>query len=42
MRDETNLIMCRFPLPENQANWKLIQQIGEGIDAAWLYRKYCA
>uniref|UniRef100_A0A915DMI2 Uncharacterized protein n=1 Tax=Ditylenchus dipsaci TaxID=166011 RepID=A0A915DMI2_9BILA len=40
----SHLIMCRFPLPMNriespQSKWKLLEEEGDGIDAAWLYRK---
>ncbi|EFO86617.1 hypothetical protein CRE_04827 [Caenorhabditis remanei] len=38
MRSNTNLLACRFPLPENDA-WKLEHQIGEGIDAVWVYKR---
>uniref|UniRef100_A0A8R1HS93 Uncharacterized protein n=1 Tax=Caenorhabditis japonica TaxID=281687 RepID=A0A8R1HS93_CAEJA len=38
MRQDTNLLACRFPLPDNDA-WKLENQIGEGIDAVWVYRR---
>ncbi|CAI5443980.1 unnamed protein product [Caenorhabditis angaria] len=38
MRSNTNLLACRFPLPENDA-WKLQSQIGEGIDAVWIYTR---
>ncbi|CAB3402428.1 unnamed protein product [Caenorhabditis bovis] len=38
MRPSSNLLACRFPLPENDA-WKLETQIGEGIDAVWVYKR---
>ncbi|KAI6214899.1 hypothetical protein M3Y94_00322400 [Aphelenchoides besseyi] len=39
MRPGSNLIMCRFPLPDEGTSWKLVDLEGEGIDLAWRYRK---
>ncbi|CAD5215042.1 unnamed protein product [Bursaphelenchus okinawaensis] len=41
MRPGSHLILCRFPLAEEQLdkNWKILDSEGEGIDAAWLYRR---
>ncbi|CAD5220863.1 unnamed protein product [Bursaphelenchus xylophilus] len=39
MKQESHLILCRFPLDENEPNWKLVGSEGEGIDAAWVYKK---
>lgn len=38
MRPETRLLACRFPLPDNN-DWHLTTQIGEGIDAVWIYQR---
>lgn len=38
MRSDTRLLACRFPLPENN-DWKMVTQIGEGIDAVWVYQR---
>ncbi|GMT19366.1 hypothetical protein PFISCL1PPCAC_10663 [Pristionchus fissidentatus] len=38
MREGSRLLACRFPLPDNE-EWKMIEQIGEGIDAVWVYSR---
>jgi hypothetical protein len=38
MNVNSHIVMCRFPMPSN-TRWKLLQCEGEGIDAAWLYKK---
>lgn len=35
MKDDAQVLACRFPLP----NWKPTQVIEEGIDSVWLYQK---
>ncbi|KAI6176773.1 hypothetical protein M3Y97_00835100 [Aphelenchoides bicaudatus] len=39
LQANSNLILCRFPLPDNQKTFKLIEQVDEGIDTAWLYKR---
>ncbi|KAJ7354768.1 hypothetical protein OS493_030545 [Desmophyllum pertusum] len=35
MKDNSQVLACRFPLP----NWKPTEVIEEGIDSVWLYQK---
>ncbi|CAJ0582635.1 unnamed protein product, partial [Mesorhabditis spiculigera] len=36
MRDGSRVLACRFPLPDHP-RWQLTSQVGEGIDAVWVY-----
>ncbi|PIO76708.1 hypothetical protein TELCIR_01224 [Teladorsagia circumcincta] len=38
MRSGTSLLACRFPLPEC-GHFQSVAQIGEGIDAVYVYRR---
>lgn len=38
MNVNSHIIMCRFPMPPN-TRWELLEHEGDGIDAAWLYKK---
>lgn len=35
MKDDAQILACRFPLP----NWKPTDKIEEGIDSVWLYQR---